>query len=114
MKDHEKQYFEDILVKAVQSGKKETSGLVADVTKKVTEAVKEQIILTVNGKIDKIKEHLERQDEKLLEMDEKIDDLKKETDPVIQDRKTISSMGKFVIWSAAIVASVLTISKLWK
>lgn len=96
MKESEKQYFEDMLVKAIQSGKKETSGLVEDITNKVSQAVKEQVIITVNGKIDGIKEHLKNQDLHLDRIDKKLDELR----PVSQFIIVTKLARKFLIWVA--------------
>lgn len=51
MTDADKQYFEEFLFKAVQSGKKETSDLVADILHKIDPVIKEGIEVHVNGKI---------------------------------------------------------------
>ena len=100
MNDHEKQYFEDLLVKAIQSGKKETSGLVTHLKDVIVGAVRDEVKLTVNGKIDQIKKHLERQDIKLEKMDRKIDDLTEKTLPVVESITLFKILKKFVIWVA--------------
>lgn len=68
MNDNEKQYFEDILSKAAHSSNLKIGDLIIDITKEVTEAVRDQIQITVNGKIDNIKEHLNEQDVKIEEL----------------------------------------------
>jgi ABC-type transport system involved in cytochrome bd biosynthesis fused ATPase/permease subunit len=107
MKESEKQYFEDLIVKATQSGKKETSGLVADITNKVTSAVKEQVIITVNGKIDEVKKHLHDQDLHLDRIDKKLDQLK----PVSQFIVITRILRKFLIWVATPVGIIGAIIK---
>jgi magnesium-transporting ATPase (P-type) len=71
---------------------------------KIREAVREEIRVTVNGKIDGIKAHLIKQDEradvmerKMDVMGEKIDDLK----PLSEFQKGINSLRKFILWIAA-------------
>jgi len=94
------QKIKEYIFQAHQAGKSETSGLVQDITKKVTDAVKEQVVVTVNGKIDKIKEHLEKQDVKLELMDGKIDDLKEKTLPLVQTLTVAQLIKKFLVWAA--------------
>jgi len=79
MTPEEKQHFEEFLVKAVQSGKKETSGLVDLVIHKQEDHIEKAINRLVNGKIDKanlkidsMKEHLRQQDQTLKEIQEKL------------------------------------------
>jgi hypothetical protein len=59
MTPQDRQHFEDILVKAVQSGKKETSDLVDDILHKIEPIIKDSIQTNVNGKIDKINQKMD-------------------------------------------------------
>lgn len=51
MTPEEKAHFEDLIVKAVQSGKKETSDLVDMIMHKLENGIEESINRNVNGKI---------------------------------------------------------------
>jgi len=90
MTQEEKEYFQELIVKAVQSGKQETSGLVSDIQHKITTAVAEQVKETVNGKIDKINHKIDEYiiaDNKWKEsVTPSIDAMKK-----IQDFSSVSS-----------------------
>lgn len=59
------------------------------------EIVEKQIKETVNGKIDKIANHLERQDKILNSVSEKLDELK----PVNSGMKVIKGLREFIIWA---------------
>jgi len=58
----------------------------------------------VNGHLRDVKNHLERQDEKLLEMDNKIDALKVETAPIIESKHVFVGVRNFLVWIAAPIA----------
>lgn len=107
MKEKEIKHFEEFLVKAIQSGKKETSGLVTDLEKKMANVIQQEIKQTVNGKIDKVKEHLEKQDVKLQQMDEKIDLLR----PVSDIVKFSRLFRKGFLWIAPLGGAILAIYK---
>jgi len=66
MTEETKQYFEEIIFKAVQSGKQETSGLVNDVLRRMDPAIEKSIEKYVNGKINrldqKITDYIENDD----------------------------------------------------
>lgn len=94
----DEQKIKEYIFQAHQAGKSETSGLVQDLTEKITNAVKEQVVVTVNGKIDKIKEHLEKQDIKLELMDKKLEDLQDKTLPIVQGLTFVQILKKFVVW----------------
>jgi len=51
MKPEDKQHFEDLIVKAVQSGKRETSDLVDTILHRIEPVVAKAIETHVNGKI---------------------------------------------------------------
>jgi hypothetical protein len=63
MTPQDKDYFENLLVKFGQSGKKETSDLVADVIARMKPTIEEAIKVNVNGKIDKLTESVKEQQE---------------------------------------------------
>lgn len=104
-KDELKALFEDLMVRAHQSGKQETSELVRDLTDKITGAVKEEVVRTVNGKIDGIKVHLENQDEKLEEMSKKLDYLR----PISQAITFTKILKKGIVYFSplAVVGTIL-------
>lgn len=76
MKESDKKHFEDLIIRAVQSGKQETSGLVQHVLKEVSNVVRQEIVVTVNGKIDGIKQDIVGIREHLKEQDKKLEELK--------------------------------------
>ena len=63
---------------------------------KITEAVRDQVKITVNGKIEDVKKHLLEQDEKLEEMSKKIDELA----PFVESKNVLVGLRKFVVWVA--------------
>lgn len=75
MTPEDKNYFEELLIKANQSGKRETSALVDDILHRIEpqikNAIKEElppaIKENVNGKIDKLNEMVEKQQEDFRE-----------------------------------------------
>jgi len=85
------------------------------------ETIRNEIKKTVNGKIDDIKAHLENQDDVLNEIrDEQarvkieLSRLKIETDPIIDGKKAISGLGKFIMWMGGIILIVAGVLKLVK
>lgn len=77
-------------------------------------AVRDEVRITVNGKIDKtliiineIKEHLKRQDTAIEELNKKIE-------PIIVIKKTTTYLGKAVMWVGGLIIMVLTVLKLIK
>lgn len=54
MTQEEREHFEGIIVKAVQSGKQETSGLVDMIMHKLEGGIETSINKNVNGKLDKM------------------------------------------------------------
>lgn len=73
----------------------------------ILEAVRDQVQITVNGKIDKIREHLNSQDLKLDVMDKKLT-------PLVEIKNTTTNLGKAVIWLGGAIIMVLTVAKLIK
>lgn len=72
----------------------------AEILNAIKDEIKTTIERVVNGKIDLIKEHLEKQDVKLEKMDRKIDDLTEKTLPVVESITLFKILKKFVIWVA--------------
>lgn len=106
MDEKDKEQFEAILVRAIQSGKKETSDLVDDLNNKFLGAVRQEIKITVNGKIDGIKKHLEDQDSVLSDITQELQLLKTNTQPVIDIRRTVIDVARFITWLAAVIIAV--------
>lgn len=63
MTPDDRQHFDELILKAVQSGKKETSDLVADVIARMKPTIEEAIKVNVNGKIDRLTEAVHTQQE---------------------------------------------------
>jgi len=80
-----------------------------EIKTEVSFAVENQIKITVNGKIDAFrKENQDLHNNIIL----RLDTLKKDTDPIVNDRNTITSVGKFVIWGATIAGALTALYKL--
>lgn len=94
-----KEIAQDLITQAIQAGKKETSGLVIELKKELLGAVKDEIKVTVNGKIDNIKNHLLDQDKRLDNIDKKIDRLK----PVLEAITLTRIVKKFVVWVSPLI-----------
>lgn len=98
MKPEELAHLEGLIVKAVQSGKKETSDLVGDIIHRIEPAVERSIEKYVNGHLREIKTHLGQQDIKLEAIEKKIQ-------PVLENRQTVLNVGRFVIWMGALAGA---------
>jgi hypothetical protein len=89
----------DIIVMAVQAGKKETSGLVAEIMHKMEQGIELAINKNVNGKIKRL--------------DEKIDayiisdnEWKKEFEPYVKGLSNVTGGGKILVWVSGAVVSI--------
>ena len=109
----ERQHFEDIIVKAVQSGKKETSDLVDLILHRMEPVIKESIDRNVNGKIVKLTEkidvHVKNFDDYIiLDTDWKDDDKKwkAEYEPYLKGMVSIGLSGRIIIWTIISLGSV--------
>lgn len=114
MTPEERDYFEEFLLKAVQSGKAETSGLVDTIMHKVEKELEPVIDKLVNGKINKLLVMQEGQNKILTEIQEQIKTIKTDTTPLIDDRKVITGLGRFVLWIGGIVITIAGVLKLVK
>lgn len=98
-------------ISGIQSGKKETSGLVDDIIKRIEPAVEKSIDKYVNGRISVISQKLD---------DYIISDLKwKETaDPVIEMGQNVSGFGKVSLYIlgflAAVAGAILAFTSIFK
>ena len=123
MIDSEKQYFEDMLFKAVQSGKQETSGLVAHLANKMDAAVGRSVEKHSNGYWRETQQILKEQNIVLreiqaeqarvrLELQNLKNDnikIKADTDTIVKAKDGASILGKLVIWVAAVISAILVV-----
>jgi len=107
MTPEDKAHFEDVIVKAVQSGKQETSGLVDTIMHKMEKGIEESINRNVNGKIKRL--------------DEKIDayiisdnEWKDRYSPYLEGLANITGSGKIILWMAIFASTVIGAIKLIK
>ncbi len=78
------------------------------------EAVKESVTETVNGKIDKIQNQMNGQDLVLKNIQRDIGQLKTDTDPLVDGKKTITNVGKFILWICGLILAVAAVLRLIK
>lgn len=94
---------DDLLNLRFESFTQAQNGLFFDMEKRITKAVENQIKVTVNGKIDDIKGHLEDQDQTLKEMKE-----------IIEVKNGFKQIGKLIMWIAGVVGAIIGLIKLIK
>ena len=99
MNPQEKQHFEDLLIKAIQSGKRETSDLVDMVIHKIEPAVEKAVEKYVNGKLD----NYIRDDMAWKSLDA---DWKARAEPVIKMGENVAGFSKVSLYIVGFVASV--------
>ena len=99
MNEDDKKHFEEFLLKAVQSGKRETSGLVDEIMHKMEHGIEKAIDKNVNGKIKRL--------------DEKIDNYilqdnawKSEFEPYMKGVANLTGSGKILLWLSIAVTSI--------
>lgn len=116
MDDKDRAEFKEYIFQAVQSGKKETSQLVDTILHKMEPAIEKGIEKYVNGHLREIKAHLEKQDkvievqntslvkiqEEQTKVRQNLEIVQTATNPLIDSRKTVINVGRFVIWIGAI------------
>ncbi len=90
------------------------SQLFEEIKKDLKDHLAEVVKETVNGKIDKIQVQMNGQDAILKTIQQDISKLKIDTNPLIDDRKTVTNLGKFIIWVGGIILMVAAILKLIK
>jgi len=96
MDEKDKKHFEDLITKAVQSGKQETSGLVDLVIHKIEPAIKDSMDKNFNGKMGRF-------DQKLSDHINSFNEFKVEIKTILADkdlRVTSLEKGKIQIWTA--------------
>lgn len=116
MDEATKKEFKDYIFTAVQAGKLETSNLVDSILHKMEPAIEKGIEKYVNGHLREIKAHLERQDGEIATQNNSLGKIQEEqtkvranleamqtaTNPLIDSRRTVINVGRFVIWIGAI------------
>lgn len=117
----DKEELKDFIFMAVQAGKKETSDLVKDIQDKVlkmiSEKITEQINMTVNGKIDRLREenrvfHTRQEEEnrdKFLKLDEILQKLNERTEPLENTRTWFRLTKDWAIYWSGIVTPLIII-----
>jgi len=90
MNEQDKQHFEDLIVKAIQSTKQENSGLIDTIMHKMEKGIEESINRNVNGKIKRI-------DEKLDAYIVSDNQWKDKYSPMLEAFTSISVSGKIIL-----------------
>ena len=114
MNEDEIKHFEDLLIKAVQAGKQETSGLVDMIMHKLEKGIEESINRNVNGKIigltTKVDDYIKSDNE-----------WKKDVTPSIEIMKKIRGSSSVIRWVVqtiillgVLVGTIIGIGKLFK
>lgn len=96
MTPEDKVYFEEIIVKAVQSTKQENSGLVALILHRLEKELEPIVNKLVNGKINHLTEMQIQQNAVLESIKATVSLLTKETEPLIQKNKESTILHKYV------------------
>jgi hypothetical protein len=100
MTPEDREHFENVLVKAIQSTKQENSGLVDTIMHKMEKGIEESINRNVNGKIKRI-------DEKLDAYIMSDNEWKEKYSPMLEAFTSISTSGKLILKLAVGVGSFL-------
>jgi len=108
MSNEEYQKLEDLIIKANQSGKKETSALVHDILHRIEPIIATSIEKNVNGKINKLTTKFDEY--VLLDVKWKEEDMewKGNYEPFLKGVKAISTSGKIFIWIVITVGALAT------
>lgn len=119
----DKQHFDEVITRAIQSGKNETSGLVSEFKRTIDERfnnIKEELVIAVenkietkvNGKIKDIAETLRVQNIVQEQQSKKIDELK----PILERyrdgegaKRTIIPYIKAILTSAGVIGAWIVI-----
>lgn len=95
----DRQHFEELLLKAIQSGKKETSGLVDMIMHKLEKEIDPAIKKHVNGQFTSFKEEFRAYVSEDIQW-------KKDAMPVIEMGRNVQGFGKVSLYMVGFVASV--------
>lgn len=106
MEQELKNHFDEIILKAVQSGKKETSGLVDDILKKQDKYIGEAIEKHVNGKIRKLTEEFQNHREEDILWKKEDRQWKETAFPIIEMGKNMQGFGKVTLYLVGFAASI--------
>lgn len=101
-----KNHFDEIILKAVQSGKKETSGLVNDILRKQDKYIGEAIEKHVNGKIRALTQELKdhRAEDTVWKQEDR--QWKENAFPIIEMGKNMQGFGKVTLYLVGFAASI--------
>lgn len=116
---------DDFMNKRFESFIKVIHGLLNDFTEKHVQAIDEKIDKKFNGKMEKmlVENKLFREENQDMyaslkiaidSMDMKINKLSLDATPMIEDRKTITNVGRFIIWVGGITAAIIGVYKLFR
>lgn len=100
------EHFDEVIAKAVQSGKKETSGLVDDILKKQDKYIGEAIEKHVNGKIRKLTEDFSTHRLEDIEWKKGDREWKETAFPIIEMGKNMQGFGKVTLYLVGFAASI--------
>ncbi len=127
MTEQQQNHMEDLIVRAIQAGKKENSGLVGDIKHSLEGWITDTIKTVVNGKIDNLTKMQTEQMHILTKIQQDITSIQIETNKIDGDTKPIvneynnkktaitwignrvSYLKNFGVACAAIITSITTI-----
>ncbi len=106
MSDEEYEKLEGLIIKAVQSGKKETSDLVGDVLIKIDSKIGEAVEKYVNGKIRALTKTVEDH-HVVVDLHFKEDrEWKEKAQPIIDLGNDAKGASKAIIWLTGIIIAI--------
>lgn len=103
MNEDQLKQLEELIVKAVQSGKQEISGLADEVLKKIEPTIKESMDKNFNGKMGRL-------DQKLSDHISSFDEFKEDMKSIFKDKEirlNTLEKGKIQIWTAISILLLL-------
>lgn len=118
MKQHIEQTIKETALVVNQSTKKENSGLVDDIIKKMEAKIAESIDRAVNGKINRLTQEF-REHNILVDTYIKDDNAWKDrNEPYLEGLANITGTSKIIVWIAlgisTIIGAIFTIKQLFK
>lgn len=106
--------FQEWLLQANISGRSHVSNLADEILKKQDQSVERAVNKYINGKLDTMKIHLERQDGILEDIKQQVQAIKLDTDPIVDAKKSLTFLGKVALWLSIIFGAILTFLKFIK
>ncbi len=94
-----KEHFDDMFMKTYQSGKSETSGIVADIIRKMDNSIELSVRRHVNGNIIGLKTLIDN----YIKEDE---EWKKRAEPVIKMGENAQGTSKFVLYLSGLILAM--------